>query len=85
MALIETRLPASAPELASSSSSSGIAVISLDLSATARCPSTRLWVVALAETRCSAAWPLPRSWLRREVLPPAFAGAGYGNLAHRTR
>ena len=45
-----TRLPPRAPEAASSASSRGIAVIWLDLSATARCPSTSLCVVAKAET-----------------------------------
>ena len=38
-------------------------------SATASWPRTRRSRVAKAETRCSAARPLPRSWLPREVLP----------------
>ena len=39
------------------------------LSSTASCPRTRWLLVAKAETRCSAARPLERSWLPRTVLP----------------
>ena len=46
-----------------------MAVISFDLPVTASCPSTSRWRVAQAETRCKGPRPLPRAWLRREVLP----------------
>lgn len=46
-----------------------MAVISLDFSAQACCPSTSRWRLAQAETRCSGFWPLPLLWARREVLP----------------
>jgi hypothetical protein len=48
-------------------SGSGIAVISLDFSAVARCPSTRPVPAAKADTRCSAVRPTPPE--RRLVLP----------------
>jgi len=50
----------SAPVSARRSRRSGMAVISLDLASHACCPSTRRWLLAHAETRCSG----PRSLLR---------------------
>ena len=67
---------------ASLSSSTGMASISLLLSSMASWPSTRRVLVAKAETRCSAARPLARSWLRRTVLPSmAIVSRGSGQQA----
>jgi hypothetical protein len=65
MASIETR----APSRSSRSTSAGMAVISFDFSNTASWPSIRRLLVAKADTRWSALWPVLRLWLRREVLP----------------
>src|ERR1700720_1593697 len=65
MASIETR----APSRSSRSTRAGTAVISFDFSSTASWPSTSRLLVAKADTRCSALWPVLRLWLRREVLP----------------
>ena len=46
-----------------------MAVISFDFSSTASWPSTSRLLVAKADTRCRAFWPVLRLWLRREVLP----------------
>jgi hypothetical protein len=54
---------------ASRSSSSGMAVISFDLSSTQRWPSTRSRSLAQALTRCSGDRSRPRSNERRSVLP----------------
>jgi len=59
----------SAPRIARRSSSSGMAVISLDLAAQACRPSTRRCRLAQADTRCSGLRSRARSWVRREVLP----------------
>ena len=59
-----------------------MAVVSLVLSSTASCPRTRWLLVAKAETRCNAARPLDRSWLRRTVLPSmAIVSRGSGQQA----
>src|SRR4051794_29100931 len=54
---------------ASRSSSSGMAVISFDVSSTQRWPSTRSCSLAQALTRCSGACSCLRSNERRSVLP----------------
>jgi hypothetical protein len=64
----------SAPSSSSRSSSSGIALISLDFSATASWPSTSRCRVAQAETRCKGS--LPFALLRREVLPSIATMSG---------
>jgi hypothetical protein len=46
-----------------------MAVISLDFSSVACCPSTIRCRAAQADTRCRGLRPLRLSWLRREVLP----------------
>jgi hypothetical protein len=56
------------PLNSSASSNLGIAVISLDLSSTRRCASTRLFVFAQAETICTMAF-LPSSHVPRSALP----------------
>ncbi len=61
---------------ANRSSSAGMAVNSLDLPATASCPSARRLAVANAETTCRGALSWPRSWLRREVLPSMVTSSG---------
>ena len=82
MASIVATAPSRLRPAASFSSSAGMAVVSLDLSSTASCPSTRRLLVAKAETRCRAARPLDRSWLRRTVLPSmAIASSGSGHEA----
>ncbi len=62
-----------------------MAVVSLDLSSTASWPSTSRPVVAKAETRCSAALPAPRSWLRLEVLPSMATKSGRSGQVSRTQ
>src|SRR6266849_790633 len=57
------------PSNCSSSKSSGMAVISLDFSSIATCPSTSRASVAQALTRCNSFLPLPRSYERLAVLP----------------
>ena len=69
MASMVTTAPSRLRPAASFSSNTGMAVVSLVLSSTASCPRTRRLLAAKAETRCSAARPLARSWLRRTVLP----------------
>ena len=82
MASIVATAPSRLRPAASFSSSAGMAVVSLDLSSTASLPSTRRLLVAKAETRCRAARPLDRSWLRRTVLPSmAIASSGSGHEA----
>ena len=82
MASMVTTAPSRLRPAASFSSSTGMAVVSLLLSSTASCPRTRRLLVAKAETRCSAARPLARSWLRRTVLPSmAIASRGSGQQA----
>ena len=46
-----------------------IAAHSFSLASTASCASTRRWVEAQAETRCSGGRPVALSPLRRSVLP----------------
>ena len=58
-----------APLMSTSLRSSGIAVISLDFSAQATCPSDRPYSLAQTLTECRAPRPFLRSWLRRAVLP----------------
>ena len=58
-----------APLMSTSRRSSGIAVISLDFSAQATCPSDRPNSLAQTLTECRAPRPFLRSWLRRAVLP----------------
>ena len=58
-----------APLMSTSLRSSGIAVISLDFSAQATCPSDRPNSLAQTLTECKAPRPFLRSWLRRAVLP----------------
>ena len=58
-----------APLMSTSFRTSGIAVISLDFSAQATCPSDSPNSLAQTLTECKAPRPLPRSWLRRAVLP----------------
>ncbi len=58
-----------APASSRRRSSSGIAMISLDFSDTASCPSTSCWPVAQADTVCSGPRALDRAWLRRAVFP----------------
>ena len=58
-----------APSIASMSSSFGMAVISLDFSATLTWPSTRRWRAAKAETMWIAGLPSCFRPDRREVLP----------------
>ena len=58
-----------APSIFSSSSNSGMAVISLDLSSTLRCPGTSFWSQAQAETMWMAAWLELESNDRRRVFP----------------
>ena len=60
-----------APLIFSSSSNSGIAVISLDLSSTLRCPRTSFWSQAQAETMWMAARLELVSNDRRRVFPSA--------------
>jgi|SRR5579859_665743 len=85
IASIVTTAPFNPPPSASRSSSSGIAVISLLLSATASCPSTSRLVVANAETRWSGGSPAPRSWLRREVFPSIATSSGRSGQQARTQ
>ena len=49
---------------------------SFDFSATASWPRTSFSAVAKADTRCNAALPAARSWLRLEVLPSSAINAG---------
>ena len=80
MASMVTTEPSRLRPAASFSSNRGIAVVSLVLSSTASCPRTRRLLAAKAETRCSAARPLARSW--RTVLPSiAIASRGSGPQA----
>ena len=58
-----------APLIFTSSSNSGMAVISLDLSSTLRCPRTSSWSQAQAETMWMAAWRELESNDRRRGLP----------------
>lgn len=82
MASMLTTAPSRLRPAASFSSNTGMAVVSLVLSSTASCPRTRRLLVAKAETRCSAARPLARSWLRLTVLPSmAIASTGSGQQA----
>ena len=82
MASMLTTTPSRLRPAASFSSNTGMAVVSLVLSSTASCPRTRRLLVAKAETRCSAARPLARSWLRLTVLPSmAIASRGSGQQA----
>jgi hypothetical protein len=82
MASMLTTAPSRLRPAASFSSNTGMAVVSLVLSSTASCPRTRRLLVAKAETRCSAARPLARSWLRLTVLPSmAIASRGSGQQA----
>src|SRR5271157_4477078 len=82
IASIVTKAPSRLRPAASFSSSRGMTVVSLVLSSTASCPRTRRLFVAKAETRCSAARPLDRSWLRRTVLPSmAIVSGGSGQQA----
>src|SRR3954453_20102278 len=64
------------PERLSILSNCGTAVISLDLSPTATCPSTRRCSAAQAETRCSGEAPAARSKERRRVLPSSATTPG---------
>jgi hypothetical protein len=77
--------PLRPPPSASRSTRTGMAVISLDLSATASCPSTRQEMVANAETMCSAGLPARRSWLRRDVLPSMAMKSGRSGQACLTQ
>ena len=82
MASMVTKAPSRLRPAASFSSSTGMAVVSLLLPSTASCPSTRRLLVAKAQTRCSAARPFERSWLRRTVLPSnAIVSGGSGQQA----
>src|ERR1700692_4657439 len=56
MASVETR----APSRSRRSTRAGTAVISFDFSSTASWPSTSRLLVAKADTRCSALWPVLR-------------------------
>ena len=76
MASMETSAPLSPSSAPRRSSSTGIAAVSLPCHGTASWPSTRRAVVAKAETRCSGALPVLRSWLRREVLPSMATKSG---------
>ena len=60
-----------APLIFSSSSNSGMTVISLDLSSTLRCPRTSFWSQAQAETMWMAAWLELETNDRRRVFPSA--------------
>ena len=62
------------------SSSVGIAVISLDLSAVRTCPSTREVALALALTMWVDAPPLARSAERFSVLPSMATTGAPGRL-----
>jgi hypothetical protein len=61
-----------------------MAVTSFDFSSTASRPSTSRLVVAKADTRCSAFWPVLRLWLRREVLPSMATSSGLSGQHHAT-
>ena len=81
MASMVTMAPASSRRC----SSSGIAMISLDFSVTASCPSTSCCRVAQAETVCSGPRPLDRAWLRREVLPSIAIVSGPATRSRSTQ
>src|SRR5436190_11754671 len=81
MASIETR----APPRSMRSRRAGIAVISFDLSSTASWPSTSRLLVAKADTRCRAFWPVFRLWLRREVLPSMATRSGLSGQQSATQ
>ena len=53
-----------------------MAAVSFDLPPTASRPSTSRWRAARAETRCGGSRPLPRSRVRREVLPSTATRPG---------
>src|ERR1700735_4974941 len=69
MASIDTRAPARSRR----SARAGMAAISFDFSSTASWHSTSRLLVAKADTRCRAFWPVLRLWLGREVLPSIAA------------
>src|SRR5829696_8754354 len=73
------------PERLSILSNCGTAVISLDLSPTATCPSTRRCSVAQAETRCSGEAPAARSKERRRVLPSSATTPGQPSAKWRMK
>src|SRR5689334_25006381 len=73
-----------APLMSTSLNSSGMAVISLDFSAQATCPSDRPYSLAQMLTRCRAPSPSLRSWLRLAVHGEdrlIHAGGGHGRVA----
>ena len=71
-----------APWMSMRRSNSGMAVISLDLSSQATCPSDKPSWLAQTLTECSAPSPLALSWLRRLVLPSmASTGRSMSNLS----
>jgi hypothetical protein len=82
-------LTASAPLRPSPSarraSGAGIAASSFALAGTASWPSTRRRVVAKAGTKWIGPASAPRSWLRREALPPIATTSGRPGQASRTQ
>src|SRR5215204_5712623 len=73
------------PERLSILSNCGTAVISLDLSPTATCPSPRRCSAAQAETRCSGEAPAARSNERRSVLPSSATTPGQPSAKWRMK
>ena len=64
---------------------SGMALVSVDFSSTASCPSTSRAEVAKADTRWSGPWPMLRLWLRRAVLPSMAIRSGRSGQTSRTQ
>src|SRR3954470_638954 len=69
---VDETLVTIAPSIANMSRSLGMAMISLDFSATLSWPSTRRWRAAKAETIWMAAF-LPFSWYDRRTVLPSIA------------
>src|SRR6516162_3632493 len=85
MASMVTMAPLRAPPAAKRSRRSGMALVSVDFSSTASCPSTSRAEVAKADTRWSGPWPMLRLWLRRAVLPSMAIRSGRSGQTSRTQ